>query len=135
MIKFTVSADPVAKARPRVNRNGRVWTPKKSKDFEGAVCRSAIEAHPGPELNGPLCLMVRLVKKRPKAMSASKHGAGLVAAITKPDIDNYLKAVMDGVTKAGLWKDDAQVVSVSAAKYYAEIDGEPRVEVRIWEAE
>ncbi|MCL2139963.1 MAG: RusA family crossover junction endodeoxyribonuclease [Treponema sp.] len=37
----------------------------------------------------------------------------------KPDLDNLLKAVMDALTAAGAWKDDAQVRSIKASKHYA----------------
>lgn len=36
----------------------------------------------------------------------------------KPDIDKLLRAVLDGITDAGIWKDDSQVVSVLARKVY-----------------
>jgi Holliday junction resolvase RusA-like endonuclease len=36
-----------------------------------------------------------------------------------PDIDKLSRAVLDSITDAGLWKDDAQVVVLYAAKRYA----------------
>lgn len=36
----------------------------------------------------------------------------------KPDLDKLLRAVLDGLTDAGIWKDDSQVVSVLARKVY-----------------
>lgn len=36
----------------------------------------------------------------------------------KPDIDKLLRAVLDGLTDAGIWKDDSQVVTVIARKVY-----------------
>jgi Holliday junction resolvase RusA-like endonuclease len=37
----------------------------------------------------------------------------------KPDVDNLLKAVMDSMTTAGVWKDDALVYVTEAGKWYA----------------
>jgi Holliday junction resolvase RusA-like endonuclease len=37
----------------------------------------------------------------------------------KPDADNLLKAVMDALTDAGIWQDDALVFRTEAAKWYA----------------
>ena len=37
----------------------------------------------------------------------------------KPDIDNLIKTVLDGLTKAQVWKDDNLVVSISASKLYS----------------
>lgn len=35
-----------------------------------------------------------------------------------PDVDKLLRSTLDGLTEAGLWTDDAQVVTVAAAKMY-----------------
>lgn len=35
-----------------------------------------------------------------------------------PDLDKLVRCVADAITDAGLWKDDAQVVSLKAAKRY-----------------
>jgi Holliday junction resolvase RusA-like endonuclease len=37
----------------------------------------------------------------------------------KPDVDNLLKAVMDAMTTAEVWKDDALVYATEAGKWYA----------------
>jgi len=37
------------------------------------------------------------------------------------DIDNYLKGILDAVTKNGTyWKDDAQIVKITSSKRYVE---------------
>jgi Holliday junction resolvase RusA-like endonuclease len=45
------------------------------------------------------------------------------------DLDKYLRALLDSVTKAGAWVDDSLVVEVEAYKLYA--TGEPGVAVTI----
>ena len=45
------------------------------------------------------------------------------------DLDKYLRALMDAVTKSELWGDDSQVVEIEAYKLYAM--GEPGVIVTI----
>ena len=35
----------------------------------------------------------------------------------KRDIDNVLKALLDSLTKAGVWKDDSQIVDLRIVKY------------------
>lgn len=42
--------------------------------------------------------------------------------ISKPDLDNLEKAVMDALTIAGAWNDDAQVVFKMSAKVTGKID-------------
>lgn len=58
---------------------------------------------------GPVA--VRVVYQNPKPKSAPEGSRDL----TKPDVDNVLKLVMDALTGAA-WRDDAQVVSVSCEK-------------------
>ena len=52
-----------------------------------------------------------------------------VHKITKPDIDNLIKAILDAGNGV-LWHDDNQVVSVNAAKRYSE-NTPPRAYTRI----
>lgn len=37
----------------------------------------------------------------------------------RPDLDKLARAVMDGLTEGGAWKDDGQVISLIATKEYA----------------
>lgn len=45
--------------------------------------------------------------------------------ITKPDLDKLERAVLDAMTRAGLWVDDCQVVDIRAVKRYATTDHPP----------
>jgi len=38
------------------------------------------------------------------------------------DIDNYVKSVLDGLTKVGMWDDDKQVTHLCAIKRFAPPD-------------
>lgn len=40
--------------------------------------------------------------------------------ITRPDVDNYVKTLIDCMTQTGFWTDDAQVVDLRVRKTYAE---------------
>jgi Holliday junction resolvase RusA-like endonuclease len=42
---------------------------------------------------------------------------------TKPDIDKLARAILDAITMSGVIKDDAQVVSLHAAKVFAQVEG------------
>lgn len=39
------------------------------------------------------------------------------------DLDKLLRALCDGITSSGVWRDDAQVVSVIAHKVYSDWEG------------
>lgn len=43
--------------------------------------------------------------------------------ITKPDVDNLQKLLMDCMTAEGFWGDDAQVASLVVEKFWAEVPG------------
>ena len=45
------------------------------------------------------------------------------------DLDKYLRALLDSITKGGLWVDDSQVVEIEAFKQWAH--GEPGVAVTV----
>lgn len=60
----------------------------------------------------PLELRVEFRVKRPK--SAPKR---VVHPVTRPDVDQYAKAILDAATGI-LWEDDAQVVRLTATKVY-----------------
>ena len=43
--------------------------------------------------------------------------------VTKPDVDNIQKLLMDCMTAVGFWTDYAQVASMVAEKFWAEVPG------------
>ena len=131
VIIFEIPMAAVPKARPRVTRAGITYTAAKTKRWENSVAIIARSAYGGVPLDGPLHLALDFVLPRPQRLRRKKDDPGLIPADRKPDLDNLIKSVMDGISRAGLWVDDARVVSLSAAKYYAEKDGLPRVSVSI----
>jgi len=83
-----------------------------------ALFRDHLAKHAPPKpLAGPIELWVVW-----RYQEDDKHPAGTWKT-TKPDTDNLLKAFKDAMTKAGFWKDDAQVVSEWTAKRYDDIPG------------
>ncbi|MCY8420264.1 RusA family crossover junction endodeoxyribonuclease [Bacillus inaquosorum] len=133
MISFTVYGEPVAQGRPRagtVNGKARLYDPKKSRDYKQYVKLVASEYRPKSLLKGPLELIVRIYKPSLKSFSKKKAAAaeqGLLRPTSKPDADNYVKAIKDGLNKV-IWHDDSQVVDLHVSKFYSEI---PRVEIQI----
>lgn len=121
MIEFTVYITPVAKARPRVSmRNGRAfaYTPKKSADYE-----IAIAAHcPNTPMDGPLAINLQFGIPIAKSWSKAKQDdalSGRIRPTSRPDIDNYIKAIMDAVNGRA-YHDDSQVVDLSASLIYSD---------------
>lgn len=133
MIEFTIFGEPVAQGRPRFSSHGgftRAYDPKKSKDFKNYVKLVASEFAPKNLLEGPLLLEVKVYKPSLKSFSKKKVAAaelGELRPITKPDVDNYVKGIKDGLNQV-IWKDDSQIVSLLVQKFYSQ---KPRVEIKI----
>ena len=111
MVRFRVYDKVLGKPRPRVNRNGSVWTPKRFKDYEKKIAEAYLEAG-GEKLKGPVCVRVRtfraLPKSRPKKVMSEVD-------MYKPDIDNVSKIVLDALNGVA-FEDDKQVVRLLCAK-------------------
>lgn len=70
----------------------------------------------------------------PKSWTRTKREqvrAGTIRPMVKPDVDNILKAVLDGLNGVA-YEDDKQVVTARASKAYTY--GEPMIVVHVWEA-
>jgi Holliday junction resolvase RusA-like endonuclease len=125
-IEFTVPGEPVAKGRARsFVRNGHVahYTPEKTARYENLVRLAAQQAMAGlAPIEGPVHLVVHACLSIPVSWSLKKQRAAAVGEIfptKKPDLDNIVKAIKDGMNGV-TWRDDAQVVQVVASKAYGQ---------------
>jgi len=85
--------------------------------IEGAVIIQVDSYHPIPS---------RLLKAE-----KIEARAGKTRPTSKPDVDNIAKGVMDSLNKL-VWKDDNQVIGLTANKYYSD---DPRIEITVEEVE
>ncbi len=130
IVRFEVPGTPVGKGRPKVSTRGgkfaRMYTPEKTASYEGLIALSARQAMGGrPLIDGPVdvSLMIRLAV--PASWSKKKQAAALAGQALptkKPDADNVLKAVFDGMNGV-VWVDDVQACGVVLRKRYAETPG------------
>ncbi|MCG9064700.1 RusA family crossover junction endodeoxyribonuclease [Laribacter hongkongensis] len=130
IVRFEVPGTPVGKGRPKVSTRGgkfaRMYTPEKTASYEGLIALSARQAMGGrPLIDGPVdvSLMIRLAV--PASWSKKKQAAALAGQVLptkKPDADNVLKAVFDGMNGV-VWVDDVQACGVMLRKRYAETPG------------
>ena len=117
LLEFWVEGTP--KAQPRVKpcvrgRHAGVYTPDTADAWKAEVRRAALSKCSTPEpLRGPLSVKLTFFMPRPKSRK------GDVWHTTKPDADNLTKAVLDALTDAGIWGDDAQVARQLVEKFYA----------------
>lgn len=107
---------PLPKPRPRFAR-GHAYTPHKYKQFEahvrGLFLRQAAHLDLAFPLKGPLALTACFVLPRPKTQKTRAH------PYVKPDLDNFLKALLDAINGAA-WDDDGQIVTITATKTYVD---------------
>nr|WP_175867918.1 RusA family crossover junction endodeoxyribonuclease [Burkholderia diffusa] len=136
--EFTVAGVPIAKGRPRASATPcgiRMHTPKATRRYESAVQAAAKGAMYGePPFSMPVALTVSIIVPIPKSWSKRRKQLacdGEIAATKRPDADNVLKAIKDGMNGIVYW-DDSQVVSVVLTKAYGEL---PRVDVAAIELE
>jgi Holliday junction resolvase RusA-like endonuclease len=102
------------------NRNVAPW-----RDAIRTETQRAVEV----PLEGPVCVRVMFYLKRPKSHFRTGRNARLIRAgaphypAAMPDLDKLCRAVLDGLTDGGAWKDDGQVIQLHAEKLYSIGDG------------
>ena len=133
-IRITIPGKPVPKARPFVRKDGRVFTPKETAVFEQAVRLHAMATMKGHKiLTGPIRLSVTAFFSIPKSWTLSQKAKAMSGALRhtkKPDGDNVLKSVKDGMNGV-VYADDSQVYDSRIIKRWHDT---PRTEI-IVEAE
>lgn len=134
-IFFVVPGEPVPKARPRFTMQGgkaRTYTPASSAAYEttiGLLAHAAMRAAGIVEpLAGALHVQVQAFFPVPQSWSKKRKAAASWHA-SRPDLDNVVKAALDGLNRVA-FADDGQVASVYATKAYS---ATPRLEVSVYE--
>ena len=125
-IEFFVPGLPIAQGSKRHVGNGvMVESAKGLKDWRHAITDTAWTYRLQQEQwTGPVYVRLTFYFPRPK----SHHVAGDPSRPVKPtapgyptgrpDLDKLVRAVLDAMTAASVWRDDSQVVSIEAMKGY-----------------
>lgn len=138
MIEIIIPGPPYALQRPRFG-GGRAYDPQANRDAKKHIATIAREAWGDrPTITGPVKLTCMFVYAWPKSATKAQRGRpnGFYRH-KRPDIDNCLKAIMDGVNDAGnVWQDDGQVAAVYAEQIHCNIEPMTRVTIEaLWEQE
>jgi Holliday junction resolvase RusA-like endonuclease len=127
MVTFMVEGTPVPKGRPRFARRGKfvsTYSPKTTVDYESKVSESAKLAMGASEpLETPVGAYIYITLPVPASYSKKRTEAclsGQEKPTKKSDIDNYCKAIFDGMNGI-VFVDDSLVVSLHATKVYGTI--------------
>ncbi|WP_036659750.1 RusA family crossover junction endodeoxyribonuclease [Paenisporosarcina sp. HGH0030] len=118
--------EPVAQGRPRAGKTftGKtvLYDPLKSRDFKQYVKLVASQNAPKELIKGPIYLFIDVYRSTPKVLQTKPKQAlienGELRPTSKPDVDNYVKGVKDGLNKI-IWQDDSQVVELTVRKFYS----------------
>ena len=136
-VTFKVDGQPRGKGRPRFARRGAfvsTYTDAKTVAYEDTVRQAAKKSMGSSEpLKTALDAFIYLSFAVPLSYSKKRKEACLNGSerhTKKPDIDNVVKAVLDGCDKV-IFENDCQIVNLFVTKKY----GEPCVEVLIRETE
>lgn len=128
-----IEGKPEPQLRPRARRTGKgvmLYDPKKTKDYKNYVEMSAKQQWNKKPLENALEVNIDIYRQIPKSTSKKRRrlkNERKIRPIVKPDIDNYTKGILDSLNGI-VWKDDSQVVSLIANKYYSD---NPRVEIEV----
>lgn len=106
-----------------VKRNGKLapqfYDPAKVKAARAKLLDAVARYKPDTPMTGPVQLQVTWCFPLDKG---GRHCDGEPKS-SKPDTDNLQKLLKDCMTKAGFWRDDAQVCREIVEKFWAEIPG------------
>ncbi|NOG26586.1 RusA family crossover junction endodeoxyribonuclease [Lysinibacillus fusiformis] len=125
VLTFEIPGDVQAQQRPKFSRFGKgvsVRDPKESKDYKSFVRLVASQVAPDELITEEIRLSIIVYRKIPKSFSKKKHQQavdGDLRPTTKPDIDNLVKGIKDGLSKV-LWHDDSHVTELIARKLYSD---------------
>lgn len=109
-LRFPVKAVP--KGRPRISRNGGVYTPDETRAFENDIKLLAKTQWKIAPIEGAVRMDIWFILVRPKS-SKKVHPS------VKPDLTNYCKAIEDALNGI-CYLDDGQVCVQNTCKQYGE---------------
>lgn len=129
ILHFRASGTPVPQGSKTVAQHGgRAWVRDanagKLKPWRENVANAARVSHEGARLDGHLSVDMLFLLPRPTSVVRPYPSV-------KPDLDKLVRAVMDGITDANVWADDARVVELWTAKAYAADGDTPGVIVYV----
>lgn len=135
---ITVIGKPAPQGSKRFVGNGRmIESSKRVKPWREAVKEAALDAlelcasqtYGDPaaavllRLDGPVAVEIAFCFDKPK--SAPKRRRTWPVTRSSGDLDKNIRACFDALTEAGAFRDDSQVVTVLAHKYFTDDPGAP----------
>lgn len=124
--EFVVTGKPRGKGRPRITTRGKfahAYTPKATVEYEQHIRNSfeCVYGKPSKLSEAPITMVIDMRFGIPSGTSKANRELMLedkILPIKRSDLDNCIKAVADALQNY-LYKDDAQIIRLSARKMYA----------------
>lgn len=139
VVEVTILGEPIPWGVGRNPKTGDRFVPSRQARARGNVMDAyyrQTEARGLLEKGTPVRVEYRFYCDRPGYHYGTGRNAGVIKdrfltarPTGRPDLDNCCKLVTDALTGVA-WKDDDQVVQLTASKHYAD-DGPPRTEIRL----
>jgi Holliday junction resolvase RusA-like endonuclease len=122
LLTFCAQTTPSPAHRPRVTRSGFSYYAKPYAQYLKDCEKQFSEQHSGSPLDGRLAVVLETVIARPKTTKLEDPNG---------DSDNYAKAPLDALEKAGVVTNDKKFIPVCATRRFAEAGEQPGVNVWI----
>ncbi len=117
-IRITIATEPTAKGRPRVayhNGQVRTYTPTKTQDAQDYI-KYRLKRHIANAFPAETPVRLTATFYRMKSRWLPKKET---LPFRKPDLDNFLKLLLDSIDKE-LVPDDAQITTISVRKRWSD---------------
>lgn len=135
-VELEVSGQPIGKGRPRFTKTGQVYTPPKTREYEQRIHAAAWSAMQEQKLEPTekfVHMEVKAFMDIPKSWPKVKRleaEYGVLKPTAKPDLDNIIKSVGDGLENV-VYYSDTQVTSIDAKKVYCNLEKGPMIYVSL----
>lgn len=134
-LEFTVEGDPFGKPAVSRDRQGNRYRPASVTRFyrhvSWVVAAAAKRCAASLPMSAPI-ITITAVKKRPQKRPKDYPLPWTRArnpCLAKPDADNVAKAMLDALTRCGVYADDQRVSALTVITWYAAADEGPHTHV------
>lgn len=122
-----VPGDPHGKGSVRVGKWG-AYKDEKTETYMGVAITVMRAAKTEAPMSGPLSVDIAVWCRRPKTLvpkgprQRNPPSSAPVWCVTKPDLDNVAKTLLDCLVQSGVIEDDKSIVRLTMTKRYVALD-------------